>query len=125
AVADGLACWWRFWHPSIAEVKGDVVVAIRAIEDEVAAFHLLRTNALALVVLIAGKVRQAQAHAGKGVDHQARAVEANLVVITEGVSHAALTNALPGAIGIAATPSIMNSNLGLRWGNTGFELLAA
>src|SRR5699024_2283464 len=98
---------------------------IRAIEDEVAAFHLLRTNALALVVLIAGKVRQAQAHAGKGVDHQARAVEANRVVITAGVSYAAITNALGGAIGIAATPSIRNANLCLCSGNNGFDLLAA
>src|SRR5699024_915723 len=125
ALGYGLTGLWGFQHHAVAQVDSDVVIATRAIENQVAAFHLLRTNALALVVLVASKVRERDANASKGVDHQTRAVETDLVVVTEGICNASVANTLGRTIRIAAAPGIRNADLRLSTCDDGFDLLAA
>ena len=99
-----------------------MVVTTRAIEDEVTTLHLTRRNLLTLLVLITGVVRQRNTHAGKGIEHEARAIEADLVVVAVGVSDTTVANALGRAIGIATTPCVGNANLRSGALDDGFDL---
>src|SRR5699024_3103827 len=125
ALGYGLSGLWGFQHHAVAQVDSDVVIATRAIENQVAAFHLLRTNALVLVVLVASKVRQRDSHASKGVDHQTSAFATDLVVVTEGIGNASVANTLGRTIRIAAAPSIRHADLRLSTCDDRFDLLAA
>ena len=84
---------------AVAEVERDMLAGIGSVEDHVATFALGQRHMRSGVVLVAGVVRKFDADAGEGVDHQARAVEADLVVVAVAVGYAAVADALGGAVG--------------------------
>src|SRR5690606_5870495 len=111
---DDVAGLRRLHHLSVAQVEGHVLAAAGAPEEHVAAGLLGQRDPGARVVLVAAVVRQRDTDAGEGVDHQARAVETDLVVIAVAVGHAAVADAERGAVLVATAPGVGDAELRQR-----------